>query len=102
MIDEHGNVLRLFRRAMPGVAGVVLSDEAGATLAHDLTIDPSGITASALTQHKVHNLSGQVPGASTLVTGPSGLYLVVFLSPDMVHEWARAGAGTTSPSGLTL
>lgn len=87
MIDEHSHVLRLFRRVMPGVAGVVLSDEAGATLAHDLTIDPSGITASALTQHKVHNLSGQVPGASTLVPGPSGLYLVVFLPPEMAADW---------------
>lgn len=85
LLDEQTHVLRAFRRVLPGVAGVVLSDEDGSALAHDLTIDPSGITASALTQHKVSNLKGQLPGASTLVSGPGGLVLVVFLPPEMAQ-----------------
>ena len=84
--DEQAHVLRHFRRAMPGVAGVVLSDEAGSTLAHDLSIDPSGITATALTQHHADARNG-TPGASALVPGPAGPYLVVFLSEALAQAW---------------
>lgn len=69
--------LRLFRRVMPGIHGVVLASETdGRPLAHDLPIDPAPVARQGRLQHLAFSGS---PGASTFVAHDASLYLVVFV-----------------------
>lgn len=75
-MDANSELLQLFRAVMPGVRGVVLAAPDGRPVAHDLAQDPAALAASAWAQHQ--EMGGV--GASTMVAGADGLYLVVFLS----------------------
>lgn len=76
-LQDH--VLRLCRAVMPGVAGVVLSSHDGHAIAHDGHADADQLAQNALQQHA----DAGRRGASALVTGPEGLYLVVFLPSNL-------------------
>lgn len=93
--DQQRHVLHLFRRVMPGVAGVIVSSPDGHPLATDLHVDPSGLTARALTQHRIHHLNGRLPGASTLIEDDGGIVLVVFLDAAQAAAWGAGWAGST-------
>ncbi|GEM_PF-5805195 len=84
LVSHRQHVLDLFHAALPGVRGVVLSDPAGAPVAHDAGPHAGPLAAAALREHQA---SGGV-GASTMVSHADGLYLVVFLSAQQAQAWA--------------
>lgn len=78
----HDHVLHAFRAAMPQAAGVILSTHEGRVLAHeDLSEDPRALAAQAVHQHAQTTWHG-APGASAMVEGNAGFYLVVFVPPE--------------------
>lgn len=83
---EQEHLLRICRAAMPQAAGVVLAAPDGRVLAHDRAGDPSPLALDALARRH--------PDAPTsaLVPGPAGLYLVVFVPPPLVEQWATRRA----------
>jgi len=87
-VEANSELVQLFRAVMPGVRGVVLATPDGRPLAHDLAHDPAPLAASAWAQHQA---LGSV-GASTMVAGADGLYLVVFLSQQQAFLTHAASA----------
>lgn len=78
----HDHVLSAFRSALPEAAGVILSTPDGRVLAHEQLLgeDPRALAAQAAHQHAATVWTGR-PGASALVEGNAGFYLVVFVLP---------------------
>lgn len=75
---ERRNLLQICRAVMPGVAGVLLSTSNGALVAHEETCrDPATLARDAA---RIRHPAGQ----SALVSRESGLYLVVFVPPQLV------------------
>lgn len=75
---ERRNLLQICRAVMPGVAGVLLSTSTGSLVAHEETCrDPATLAQdAACLRHPA--------GQSALVPRESGLYLVVFVPPQLV------------------
>lgn len=80
-------VLRMCRAVMPGVQGVVLASDEGGVLAHEAGVGD----ADTLARHAVRDRG---EGASALVREDAGLYLVVFVPPQLAAEWR----GTSFPA----
>lgn len=77
-------ILRMLRAMMPGVGGVVLADDEGQPIAHDLPTDPRPLAATALRERAAH----ASPCAGTLVPWGPTLCLVVFVPPATARRLA--------------